>query len=240
MVNGFIEQIYPWIYKLSEMMKEINFFSITFRLILAAIFAGIIGIDRGKKRRGAGFKTHVLVSLGSALVMLTGQYIYFEFGGGDIARLGAQVISGIGFLGAGTIIVTGNNQVQGLTTAAGLWTCSCIGLAIGIGFYYGAIVVFGIVTILYGALNCIEAYIYNHANVINLYIELAAVKNVGSFMETIKNCELRISNLQTIRPRKEKDGIAFLATIELGKVRTNLEVMNLLSHIEGIEFIEEL
>lgn len=113
---------------------------ITVKLLLALLCGGILGIEREHKKRPAGFRTYMLVSLGSALVMMTNQYIWEYYGIGDPTRMGAQVINGIGFLGAGTIIVTGHNRVKGLTTAAGLWTAACIGLAIGIGFYEGAVI----------------------------------------------------------------------------------------------------
>ena len=124
-----------------DYLRDINMVSIILRLSLAMIFGGIIGFDRGKKKRPAGFRTHILVCIGSALAMITNQYIVQVMGmGGDPTRLGAQVISGIGFLGAGTILVTGRQQVKGLTTAAGLWASACMGLALGIGFYEGAII----------------------------------------------------------------------------------------------------
>jgi len=88
------------------------------------LLGGILGIERGRKYRPAGFRTYMLVCLGTTIVMLTNQYVYERYGGGDPVRMGAQVISGIGFLGAGTIIVTGHNQVKGLTTAAGLWAAA--------------------------------------------------------------------------------------------------------------------
>ncbi|SEU08285.1 MgtC/SapB family protein [Enterocloster clostridioformis] len=110
------------------------------RLALAILTGTVIGIDRGLKRRGAGIKTHSLVCLGSTLVMLTSEYMAMNFDQkADLARLGAQVISGVGFLGVGTILVTEKQRIKGLTTAAGLWTCACVGLAIGIGFVEGAI-----------------------------------------------------------------------------------------------------
>ena len=93
-------------------LNEWNIVTITVRLILAVVCGGAIGLTRSVKRRGAGFKTHALVCLGSALVMMTGQYIYVDFGAiSDIARLAAQVISGVGFLGVGTIMVTRDNHV---------------------------------------------------------------------------------------------------------------------------------
>lgn len=111
---------------------------ITVRIALACLAGGVVGYERESANRPAGFRTHILVCVGSALVMMTGEFISRNFGGSlDPARLGAQVVSGIGFLGAGTILRAGFN-VRGLTTAASLWTVSCIGLACGIGFYGGA------------------------------------------------------------------------------------------------------
>lgn len=122
-------------------LHEPNIVTIVIRVLLALIIGGIIGLERESKKQAAGFRTYMLVCLGATLVMMTNQYICNVFEAGDPSRLGAQVISGIGFLGAGTIIVTRKSQVRGLTTAAGLWSAACIGLAIGIGFYEGAIVV---------------------------------------------------------------------------------------------------
>jgi putative Mg2+ transporter-C (MgtC) family protein len=121
--------------------ENVSLFTIIFRLFLAVILGGLIGIEREEKHRPAGFRTHILVCVGSAVVMLTSVFIFDTYRGmtnADPARLGAQVISGIGFLGAGTIIRQGSN-VKGLTTAASLWAVACIGLALGIGFYEGAI-----------------------------------------------------------------------------------------------------
>ena len=108
-------------------------------------FRYYIGLERGRKGRAAGFRTYMLVCLGAALTMLLGQYEFEmlnfhwqSLSGGqttDVTRFSAQVINGVGFLGAGTIIVTGRQEVKGLTTAAGLWASACVGLAIGAGFY---------------------------------------------------------------------------------------------------------
>ncbi len=122
-------------------MPDFYLITIVLRLILACILGGIIGNEREHMNRPAGFRTHILVCIGSALVMITSEYLFRQYKGFtnmDPARLGAQVISGIGFLGAGTIIREGFN-VKGLTTAASLWAVSCVGIAAGIGFYEGAI-----------------------------------------------------------------------------------------------------
>jgi len=118
-------------------LQEPNLITLIIRIILVIACAGIIGYDRDTHGAPAGFRTHILVCLGAMIVMSTGQYaaLYYNT---DITRLGAQVVSGIGFLGAGSIIVN-KRHITGLTTAAGLWASACIGLAIGIGFYEGAL-----------------------------------------------------------------------------------------------------
>ena len=118
---------------------EITQYSVIMRILVAIVIGGMLGLERGMKNRPAGLRTYMLVSVGSCLIMMTNQYIYQYTGSGDPMRLGAQVVSGIGFLGAGTIVVTRHNQIKGLTTAAGLWASAGVGLALGIGFYEGAI-----------------------------------------------------------------------------------------------------
>lgn len=129
----YLTDCFPW-------LSEPTLPAMIVRTLLAIICAGIIGYDRNTHSAAAGLRTHILVCIGSMLAMSTGQYAGLLYSGVDASRIGAQVVSGIGFLGAGSIIVTSRNQVKGLTTAAGLWAAGCIGLAIGIGFYEGAIV----------------------------------------------------------------------------------------------------
>lgn len=119
----------------------LSYFELTIRLVLSIFLGGLIGLERETVNRPAGFRTHILVCLGSTVIMLVSLFIFNEFSGQtniDPGRIPAQVISGIGFLGAGTIIIEGAD-VKGLTTAASLWTVAAIGLAVGVGFYYGAI-----------------------------------------------------------------------------------------------------
>ena len=116
-------------------IREVTYLAVALRILAAVIIGGFVGLERGMKNRPAGLRTYMLVCVGSCLIMLTNQYIYQCYGTGDPVRMGAQVVSGIGFLGAGTIVVTRRNQIKGLTTAAGLWTAAGVGLALGIGFY---------------------------------------------------------------------------------------------------------
>ena len=116
-------------------IRTLSFWAILVRLTLAVICGGVIGAERETKRRPAGFRTHILICLGAAITTLTSQYLLLSLHlFTDVARLGAQVISGIGFIGAGTIIVTRDKRVKGLTTAAGLWAAAIIGLACGAGY----------------------------------------------------------------------------------------------------------
>ena len=121
-------------------LREVTYLAVVLRIFAAVIIGGILGLERGMKNRPAGLRTYMLVCVGACVIMLTNQYIYQVFGSGDPVRMGAQVVSGIGFLGAGTIIVTRRNQIKGLTTAAGLWSAAGVGLALGVGFYEAAIV----------------------------------------------------------------------------------------------------
>lgn len=131
---------------------------VVLRLLLAVLLSGLVGLEREAKGRVAGFRTHILVCVGSALVMLTGVYMVAHYQGRlevDPTRLAAQVVSGIGFIGAGTIIQF-RDSVRGLTTAAGLWAAAGIGLAVGAGFYVGAVAATGIVLVVLYALSDFE------------------------------------------------------------------------------------
>ena len=122
-------------------LRDFSVMAVMFRVILAVICGGLIGLEREYKRRPAGFRTHILICLGAAMTTLTSQYLALEMNyNTDPARLGAQVVAGIGFIGAGCIIVTRRRRVKGLTTAAGLWTTAIVGLACGAGFYEGVII----------------------------------------------------------------------------------------------------
>ena len=131
-----------------DTLHGLNFWSITVRLLLATLFGGCIGSERGKHGRAAGLRTHILVCVGSAVTVMVGLYSVQVFQlGNDPLRIGAQVVSGIGFLGAGTILHHEHSRVTGLTTAAGLWTTASIGLAVGAGAYWVATLTFIIVLI---------------------------------------------------------------------------------------------
>lgn len=111
------------------------------RALAAVVIGGLIGSERARHGRAAGMRTHILVCLGSCMTAMTSMVVHNFLGSGDVFRIPAQVVSGIGFLGAGMIILKSNNIITGLTTAAGVWTTATIGVALGYGYYVGAVVV---------------------------------------------------------------------------------------------------
>ena len=170
--------------------------AIVVRILISLAFGAILGLDRGLKSRPAGLRTYILVCVGSCIVMMTNQYVYQVFDTGDPVRMAAQVVSGIGFLGAGTIIVTRRNQIRGLTTAAGLWASACVGLAIGIGLYEIALVGGLAVVIVLTSLGHWDFFIRRRARDIDVYIELPVSFSFAVFLEKLRQQGLGISNLQ--------------------------------------------
>ena len=214
---------------------------ITIRLLFALIVGLVIGIDREMKRRVAGIKTHILVCIGSAMVMITSQYMMKEFGGvGDPARLGAQVISGVGFLGVGTIIVTGRNQVRGLTTAASIWVCACVGLAAGIGFIEGVVIALVFLVFTLKVLGKLDNVVQKRAREIDFYIEFKDNKGLTQFSEKMKEDGNRIVRMQIGKCEGEDESPNALVSIRV-KERDKLSVFFAeIRHLKYVKFVEEL
>lgn len=224
-----------------EIMKGWTMASIVIRLLAAVIAGGIIGFDRAMKRRGAGMKTHVLVCLGATLVMMTGQFIQINYEGNmDVARLGAQVISGVGFLGVGTIIVTGRNQVRGLTTAAGLWTCACIGLAIGIGFIDGAFLALALVVFSFKILTKVDGWIERYAKSYELYLEFPTNKCVSAFISEMHEQGIKISNFEIGKSKIKGEGPNALVCIEVKEKKRRITILDEIRKMECVKYVEEL
>jgi putative Mg2+ transporter-C (MgtC) family protein len=183
----------------------------------------------------------MLVCLGAALVMMTNEYIWKKYGSVDPSRMGAQVISGIGFLGAGTIIVTARNRVKGLTTAAGLWAAACIGLAIGIGYYTGAIFGCVMIFIAMSLLHNVDERVMADTKVLNLYVEFEKLHFVSKFIEYLKERDIKISDMEIARSSGvDETGVAILISLQLPKKQAHSEIVSLLHCAEGVSFIEEV
>lgn len=215
--------------------------AIFIRLAVAMIVGLVIGIDRGLKHRGAGIKTHALVCLGSAVVMLTSEYVLRQFpeARADMTRMGAQVISGVGFLGVGTIVITGRHQVRGLTTAAGLWACACIGLAAGIGFIDGAIYALLFIIFIFKVFNKIDIYVREHAIVYDFYVEFVTGSSVSRFIDAMRNRDVKISNIELTKSRIKGEGPSAIITLEIKDKHTRETILGEIQSLDYVRFAEE-
>ncbi|NLT15229.1 MAG: MgtC/SapB family protein [Clostridiales bacterium] len=216
--------------------------SVILRLLLAAVFGGVIGFERESTKKPAGLRTHMLICIGSALVMLTGQYIYETVAPGvDPARLGAQVVSGIGFLGIGTIIIIGRQHVRGLTTAAGLWASACMGLAIGIGFYIGAAVGGVLIFIVETVLRKLNRSISKFSRTLNLYIEVDHSASVIPLQELISSRYARILDMvMTHEHNVTPDTVGLIFYLKLNEKKEHMKIITELMNADGVKFVQEV
>jgi len=222
-----------------DYLRELNILSMFLRLLIAALCGAIIGISRGRRQHAAGMRTHLLVCIGSASVMLTSQFVTTELGyGGDMLRMPAQVVSGIGFLGAGSIIVTGKRHVSGLTTAAGLWSSSCMGLAAGAGYYECAILLCVFIYIVLVTLDRIDTSRVKRSRNMTVYLELNADTPLGAVLGDMKSYA-RFVGLEAYGSCGEGCR-AYALELELVGNIAHGEVVTETCMIQGVNFCEEM
>ena len=214
--------------------------NVILRIVLALVLGSVIGIDRGAKKRGGGARMDAAVCLGSATVMLTAQYMYRAFPGAvDLSRMAAQVISGIGFLGAGSIIVSGH-QIKGLTSAASIWTCACIGLAVGIGFIDGAVIITGILLMVLHILPMIEKRIYQWSRYVTLYIESDRNRTAAMLLHKLRSDGCTVDMYDVDKSRAEGQSFTILITVRIPARMKKGEYLKELEHLEGVLFVDAL
>lgn len=218
---------------LLELDKSINFFTVIFRVFLAVLFGGIIGNERGKHGSQAGLRTHILVCLGSAMTALVGIYASESLGYTiDPFRISAQVVSGIGFLGAGMIIVKNGGSITGLTTAAGMWTTATIGIAIGTGFYSGAVLVAFACIFTAAFLTRIER---KRKKSIHMYIEINNLSCSGQITDEIRDIVEKDCLLEIIPPKSGTSGHLGVLLVT-SKQKNVTELRKTIEDISGVEF----
>lgn len=189
-----------------EYLREFNIVSVAVRIVLAMIIGGLIGIERGKQGRAAGMRTHILVCLGATLTAMMGFYVNQELGlATDPMRISAQVVSGIGFLGVGTILLKGRFQITGLTTAACVWATATIGLALGAGFYEGALLVFAAIFLTVTVLHRLEYKLGKYQKRFGIYVEINSDKSIRRAIDHLET-NYNASGLQVTSPRSGISG----------------------------------
>ena len=194
------------------------------------------------KNRAAGLRTYMLVCVGACIIMLTNQYVTQVYKTGDPVRMGAQVVSGIGFLGAGTIIVTRRNQIKGLTTAAGLWAAAGVGLALGIGFYEAALMggfaIFTVMTLL----QKMDNRMHRKTRTVEVYMEVSAELTLGELLRTIRESEYEVQDVQreSSLETESNGNRAYIAVLKSKKRCNHIEIVESVRQIPGIVYVEEL
>ncbi len=228
----------------------LSIWEVILRLAVASICGGAVGIDRGRKHRAAGFRTHMLVCMGAALTMVLGTYltvmIQSEAWGldpvafrTDVSRFGAQVINGIGFLGAGTILITGRQQIKGMTTAAGLWASACMGLAIGAGFYFAALLCCFFIVVTIVVFSKLETWILAHSRNVNIYVEFSDTDDLAQIIEKIKEQEVRIFDIEITKATGNSYPHAVFY-LQLPRRKSHTRVVTAIAHVKNVRVIEEL
>ena len=224
-----------------ESLRYISMQTILFRFLFAVLCSGVIGLSRGKRQHAAGFRTHLLVCVGSASVMMINQYMTQYMGwGGDMGRMGAQVVSGIGFLGAGTILVTGKKHIKGLTSAAGLWAAACMGLTIGIGFYEAAAVMCIVLFIILSALEKFDAAYIKTSKELTVYVEFSSSLPMSCIIKGIREQGWHVTDIEQLNTRLA-DINSFILVLEVKNNDIKRETaVEKLSEIEGMVFVEQI
>src|SRR5699024_8487502 len=224
---------------------ELSAFTITFRIVLAMFIGGLIGTERDIKNRSAGIRTHMLVCLGATVVMLTNQYVAETYPDSDIniIRMGAEVVNGIGFLGAGTILVTSHNRIRGLTTAAGLWAAATLGLAIGIGFYELALIGGFAILFIVIFLRPFKQFVQDQTEPSHFTLLIYTVDGIEKFLEFTADEEVKLVNMSIENEHNlegKMSGVIIKVTIELSQEMQKEEFIEHLQVVEGIHHVVEI
>ncbi|NCB50600.1 MAG: MgtC/SapB family protein [Clostridia bacterium] len=225
-----------------DFLRDLTPLSISVRMVLAVVCGGLIGLEREQKRRPAGFRTHILICLGAAMTTLTSQYLFLDLHYyTDITRLGAQVIAGIGFIGAGAIIVTRRRRVKGLTTAAGLWACAIVGLAYGAGFYEGAVCATFLILLAEIVFSKLEYRFIKRSPEVNLYVEYSQDMSLDEVIRMLRNCDIKITDLEVTRGSGEgQHNACAIFTLQIAKRFRYEELLGEIAGLDGVFAVEEL
>lgn len=222
-----------------QFIQEYYYLSVFIRLALAMAMGAIIGYERASKKSTAGLRTFSIVCAASAFTMIINEFLIYQYSSGDAARLAAQVISGIGFLGMGSIILTSRNQVRGLTTAATLWATAILGIAIGAGMILPGVIAFIIMMFIIVILSHISRHLERYNRVITIYMELDKMVGLPQLIELLTEQGYEVLQLEKHKSSPEDDLILQMDLNLRGKI-LHSEVIYKLSQLESIHYIEEV
>ncbi len=234
-------------------LRELNMPSMVLRVFLAVMMGGIIGLDRERKHRPAGFRTYMLIALGAACTQILSQYLELMLSTSwaldlpnvnkhtDIVRLGTQVVTGVGFIATGTILVTERHEVKGLTTASCLWASACLGLACGAGFYEGVFVGWALIVVIMKLLPLVEEPFLSRSLNMNLYVEMDSVENLGEIVTHLRSGNIRIYDVELGKiEQNNRTHIKALFNIRLPHRSPHTTLLTSLAMLEGIIAIDEV
>ena len=240
-INRFMDPLVKTLGEGFSWMSELTIGSIILRLFLVIIFSGAIGVERASKRHEAGLRTYILVCIGAAFAMITNQFLFETFNTGDPGRVAAQVISGIGFLGAGSILITSRNEIKGLTTAAGLWASACLGISIGAGFYTLAIIGFVLIMIILSFLGPIEKVLTKHSRVHRFYVELDNSTDLKLLINYLRNLGIKLRTIEK-NPAYANSGLSVYTIYikETKEFEINEKFAELLKELDYVNHAEEM
>ena len=234
-------------------LRELNMASMMLRIFLAMLMGGLIGLDREQKKRPAGFRTYMLVALAASATQILSQYLVLMLNTQwsdayaivgqrtDAVRLGAQVVSGVGFIGTGTILLTDRQEVKGLTTASCLWASACMGLAIGAGFYECMIVGLILIVLVMKIFPLIEDNVLANSRNMNFYVEMDSIENLGAVVNCVKLKDIRIYDVDI--GKVEQNGerhVRGLFSVRLPRRGPHTEILAKIATLDGIVAIEEV
>lgn len=214
---------------ISDYLMEFGLAQVAIRAALAIVIGCLIGAERARHGRAAGMRTHILVCLGAAMTSMTSLYVAEVLNyGGDVLRIPAQVISGIGFLGAGMIILKNNNMIVGLTTAAGIWATATIGIAVGYGFCLGAIIVTALLMI---SVNLFARLERRRKNAEIVYIEIDDMYKTNQIIGELRQVLDLPFNVQITPPKSGFSGHLGLNLTFERKVELDLSKISVVEHV---------
>lgn len=218
-------------------LEEFNEVSVAVRLILATIMGGIIGMERGATRHAAGLRTFILVCVGAALAQIVNIHLVLTYGTGDPVRLAQGVINGIGFLGVGTIVVTGSSHIKGLTTAATLWTTAVLGISIGSGYIYSSVITFALIMVAIKLMAGFSRKQMLHNRILQVKIEVSGDSGIKNIVEYLHKYGYRITEIDK---RRNDDKILLGMDIDLGKKINHDGVIEEIYGLDDVDFVMEI